>query len=110
MRCGAGGFGGRSSGWSFAVSLPSTYLAGRDLANFPARIGWLFNYDYVNVPNVGRPWPLTNLYGDRYEYGQQVFFYTALATVAVLVFAACKDRFRFAAAVRMRSLRPGSSG
>lgn len=69
----------------FAVSLPSTYLAGRDLANFPARIGWLFNYDYVNVPNVGRPWPLTNLYGDRYEYGQQVFFYTALATVAVLV-------------------------
>ena len=67
------------------VGVPLTYLSGRDLSSFPARIGWLFNYDYVNVPNVGRPWPLTNLYGDRYEYGQQVFFYTALATVAVLV-------------------------
>ncbi len=71
------------------VSVPTTYLAGRDLSNYPARIGWLFNYDYVNVPNVGRPWPLSNLYGERYEYGSQVFLYTVIATVAVLLLALC---------------------
>ena len=67
------------------IAVPVTYLAGRDLANYPARIGWLFNYDYVNVPNVGRPWPTISQYGERYEYGTQVFFYAVIATVAVLV-------------------------
>lgn len=67
------------------VAVPVTYLAGRDLANYPARIGWLFNYDYVNVPNVGRPWPASGLYGERYEFGHQVFFYTLLATATVLL-------------------------
>ena len=67
------------------VGLPVTYLSGRDLANFPARIGWLFNYDYVNVPNVGRPWPLQNLYGERYEYGTAVWSLVLLATLCVLL-------------------------
>jgi len=67
------------------IAVPITYLAGRDLGNYPARIGWLFNYDYVNVPNIGRPWPMTSLYGERYEYGNQVFFYTALATAVMLL-------------------------
>ncbi len=67
------------------VAVPVTYLAGRDLANYPARIGWLFNYDYVNVPNVGRPWPATGLYGERYEYFGQVFVYSLLGTAVVLL-------------------------
>ncbi len=66
------------------LAVPVTYLAGRDLANYPARIGWLFNYDYVNVPTVGRPWPATGLYGSRYEYFNQVFLYSLLGTAAVL--------------------------
>lgn len=74
------------------VAVPVTYLAGRDLANFPARIGWLFNYDYVNVPNVGRPWPATGLYGDRYEYFGQVFAYALLGTLAVLLLSVLLTR------------------
>lgn len=71
----------------FLVGVPLTYLAGRDLSNFPARIGWLFNYDYVNVPNVGRPWPVVSLYGNRYEYGSLLWIFVGLATVAVALFA-----------------------
>ena len=33
---------------------------------------WLFNYDYVNAPGTGRPWPLESIYGERYEYGPQI--------------------------------------
>ena len=54
------------------IGLPVTLLSGRDLAAFPPRILWLFNYDYVNMPGTGRPWPLVSLYGDRYEYGGQL--------------------------------------
>lgn len=69
------------------VGVPLTYLSGRDLSNFPARIGWLFNYDYVNVPINGRPWPLTSLYGQRYEYGDSVWAFVLVATAAVLFVA-----------------------
>jgi hypothetical protein len=74
------GEGAREGGIALALfGLPITWLSGRDLANFPARIGWLFNYDYVNAPGGGRPWPLTSLYGQRYEYGFQVLFFAVLA-------------------------------
>ncbi|MCS6914724.1 MAG: glycosyltransferase family 39 protein [Myxococcales bacterium] len=62
--------------------LPLTWLAGRDLGNFPARIGWLFNYDYVNMPGTGRPWPLPSIYGERYEYGGQVLTLVLVALSA----------------------------
>jgi 4-amino-4-deoxy-L-arabinose transferase-like glycosyltransferase len=69
------------------VAVPVTFFCGRDLAAFPPRIGWLFNYDYVNMPGTGRPWPLVSLYGDRYEYGQQIFIFAIAATLAVLALA-----------------------
>lgn len=68
--------------WTLAA--PVTLLSGRDLANFPARIGWLFNYDYVNVPGTGRPWPLPTIYGQRYEYGTALLGLALLATLATL--------------------------
>lgn len=70
------------------IGLPVTFLAGRDLAAFPARIGWLFNYDYVNVPGTGRPWPVTSIYGSRYEYGDQVFVFVLLATAITALLVA----------------------
>lgn len=69
------------------LAAPVTFLSGRDLANFPARIGWLFNYDYVNVPGSGRPWPLPAVYGQRYEYATPLLALAFLATVATLVLA-----------------------
>ena len=76
------------------VGLPITFLSGRDLAAFPARIGWLFNYDYVNVPGTGRAWPVTATYGERYEYGDQILWFTLLLTVltALVVFAVRRAR------------------
>jgi 4-amino-4-deoxy-L-arabinose transferase-like glycosyltransferase len=70
------------------VGLPVTFLSGRDLAAFPARIGWLFNYDYVNVPGTGRPWPVTVIYGTRYEYGDQVLCFVLAATVVTALLVA----------------------
>ncbi len=67
--------------------VPLTFLSGRDLANFPARIGWLFNYDYVNVPGTGRPWPLTSLYGERYEYGVPLYGFAVAAALCTAVLA-----------------------
>lgn len=69
------------------LAAPVTFLSGRDLANFPARIGWLFNYDYVNVPGSGRPWPLPAVYGQRYEYAAPLLALAFLATMATLVLA-----------------------
>jgi|GEM_PF-593157 len=67
-----------------------TLACGRDLAAFPPRLLWLFNYDYVNMPGTGRPWPTTALYGDRYEYGPQIWIFAgaaALATLAIGLFS-----------------------
>ena len=72
--------------------VPLTYLSGRDLANFPARIGWLFNYDYVNVPGSGRAWPITATYGQRYEYGDQIFRFALAATVGTALLALLAPR------------------
>lgn len=83
------------------VAVPVTLLVGRDLASFPPRLLWLFNYDYVNVPGIGRPWPLPSLYGDRYEYGLQIWVFAlaaTLATVAVAVMATLARRDAPAAA------------
>jgi 4-amino-4-deoxy-L-arabinose transferase-like glycosyltransferase len=66
------------------VALPITFLSGRDLSAFPARLLWLFNYDYVNMPGTGRPWPVVSLYGDRYEYQSQIMVFAVVATLAVL--------------------------
>jgi hypothetical protein len=44
----------------------------------------MFNYDYVNMPGTGRPWPLATLYGDRYEYGAQILVITLAATLATI--------------------------
>src|SRR5262249_48321031 len=67
------------------LAAPTTLLCGRDLAAFPPRILWLFHYDYVNAPGTGRPWPLVNLYGDRYEYGAQLMVFAVAAAVATLL-------------------------
>ena len=49
--------------------MPLTFACARDLAAYPPRFLWMFDYDYVLVPGTGRPWPLTTIYGNRYEYG-----------------------------------------
>jgi 4-amino-4-deoxy-L-arabinose transferase-like glycosyltransferase len=69
------------------VAAPLTYLSGRDLAAFPPRILWMFNYDYVNMPGTGRPWPTVAVWGDRYEYGTQLLVFAVVATVGVAVLA-----------------------
>jgi hypothetical protein len=65
------------------VALPLTFLSGRDLSAFPPRLLWEFNYDYVNAPGTGRPWPLVSQYGTRYEYGSQILVFAIAATLAV---------------------------
>jgi 4-amino-4-deoxy-L-arabinose transferase-like glycosyltransferase len=74
------------------IGLPLAWLSGRDLANFPARIGWLFNYDYVNAPGTGRPWPLVSIYGQRYEYQASVMVFAVLGLLAagLLLWAASR--------------------
>ena len=80
------------------VALPLTFACGRDLAAFPPRILWLFDYDYVLVPGTGRPWPSTALYGTRYEYGGLLWTLTLLASAAMLVFIIDAVRRRTVAA------------
>jgi hypothetical protein len=76
------------------IALPLTFLCGRDLAAFQPRLLWEFNYDYVNVPGTGRPWPLVSQWGDRYEYGGLMLAFTVVATLAVaaLLVAAWRTR------------------
>ena len=70
--------------WAMTLlGVPLTFLCGRDLSAFPPRLLWEFNYDYVNAPGTGRPWPLVSQYGDRYEYGFQVLVFAFAATLAV---------------------------
>jgi 4-amino-4-deoxy-L-arabinose transferase-like glycosyltransferase len=66
------------------IALPLTLLCGFDLAAFPARIFWLFNYDYVNMPGVGRPWPAIATYGQTFEYGRTLYAIVALAAACVV--------------------------
>ncbi|MDB4967143.1 MAG: Polymyxin resistance protein ArnT, undecaprenyl phosphate-alpha-L-Ara4N transferase [Myxococcales bacterium] len=74
----------RSHLWGLAlVAVPLTFLSGRDLSSFPPRLLWEFNYDYVNAPGTGRPWPTISQYGTRYEYGAQILVFAIAATLAV---------------------------
>jgi 4-amino-4-deoxy-L-arabinose transferase-like glycosyltransferase len=75
---------GRARALVLLVAAPLTLLIGRDLASFPARVLWLFDYDYVNMPGSGRPWPSPAIYGTRYEYGPALWTLAILATVAVV--------------------------
>jgi 4-amino-4-deoxy-L-arabinose transferase-like glycosyltransferase len=75
---------------AFAIAawgLPVTLMAGRDLAIYPPRLLWLFDYDYVLVPGVGRPWPIPATYGNRYEYGGTLALFTVAATIAMALLA-----------------------
>src|SRR5262249_46800376 len=49
------------------VAVPITLLCGRDLAVFPARLLWLFTYDYVVAPGSGRAWPSVTEYPGKYQ-------------------------------------------
>ncbi len=71
---------------------PITFLAGRDLAALPARVLWLFNYDYVNMPGTGRPWPSSAQYGARYEYGVVLLAFAVAAALVVTAFALGRRR------------------
>jgi 4-amino-4-deoxy-L-arabinose transferase-like glycosyltransferase len=85
----------RAQLWGMAlIALPITFMCGRDLSAFPPRLLWLFNYDYVNAPGTGRPWPLPSIYQDRYEYNGQILVFAILATLAVagLTLAAWRTR------------------
>jgi 4-amino-4-deoxy-L-arabinose transferase-like glycosyltransferase len=74
----------RAQLWGMTLlALPLTFLSGRDLSAFPPRLLWEFNYDYVNAPGTGRPWPLITQYGDRYEYGFQILVFAIAAALAV---------------------------
>ena len=66
------------------VALPISLLAGLDLAALPQRLTWLFDYDYVNVPGVGRPYPSPTIYGDHYVFGPSLF---AIVLVAIALLA-----------------------
>jgi 4-amino-4-deoxy-L-arabinose transferase-like glycosyltransferase len=70
------------------VALPVTLLAGRDLAQFPARVIWLFCYDYVNMPGSGRPWPT----GAQYQYGAALGVFVIAAVVALAALALTRRR------------------
>jgi 4-amino-4-deoxy-L-arabinose transferase-like glycosyltransferase len=69
------------------IAAPVTLLCGLDLARLPQRMMWLFNYDYVNVPSVGRAWPAMAIYGDRYEYHAWIVGFAVVAALSVGVLA-----------------------
>ena len=69
------------------IAAPLTFACGRDLAAFPPRFLWMFDYDYVLIPGSGRPWPSTALYGERYEYGHLLWALALAGTVAVALLA-----------------------
>ena len=69
------------------AGVPMLALAARDLAMFPARLLWLFCYDYVNAPNGGRPWPTGAEYGSTYEYGSRIAAFGIAACLCTLAFA-----------------------
>ena len=65
------------------VGVPMLALAARDLSKFPARLLWLFDYDYVNAPNGGRPWPP----GAEYDYTNRLAWWGVVVTAATAIFA-----------------------
>jgi len=81
------------------VAVPLTFACARDLAAYPPRFLWMFDYDYVLVPGTGRPWPLTTIYGNRYEYGSLLWVLGLFATAAVAAFTVVVAR-RYAATAK----------
>jgi 4-amino-4-deoxy-L-arabinose transferase-like glycosyltransferase len=75
------------------IALPVTILSAVDLVSLPQRSLWLFNYDYVNVPGLGRAWPSPAIYGQRYEYAR-LFGWIAGAVVLAFAFGAWLVRRR----------------
>lgn len=65
------------------VGLPTLALTARDLAMFPARLTWLFDYDYVNAPGGGRPWPP----GAEYDYSVRLAWFGAFVVAATAALA-----------------------
>ena len=61
------------------VVVPVVGFVGRDLAATPARLLWLFCYDYVVAPGVGRLWPSPATYGSRYVYGATIAAFAVVA-------------------------------
>ena len=64
------------------IGVPLLGLAARDLAMYPARILWLFCYDYVNAPGPGRPWPP----GFEYDYRLSLTVFGIVVVAATLAF------------------------
>ncbi len=68
------------------IALPITLACARDLAAYPPRFLWMFDYDYVLVPGTGRPWPTTTIDGTRDEYGGLLLVLGGLAVAALVAF------------------------
>src|SRR5262249_39844912 len=62
------------------VAVPVVAFCGRDLAAQPARLLWLFCYDYVISPTAGRPWPSAAVYGQRFAYGPSIAWFAVVAS------------------------------
>lgn len=95
------------------VGVPLLGLAGRDLALFPARLTWLFDYDYVNAPNGGRPYPTD----PKYDYTSRVAMLVVASLLAstvlgviTLVRARFGERVTGAAAAGDEGLLGGRTG
>jgi 4-amino-4-deoxy-L-arabinose transferase-like glycosyltransferase len=72
------------------VALPLVILCGRDLALQPARLLWLFCYDYVVAPG-GRAWPS----GERYSFASSILVFTVAAGIIAFMMAlACRRWLR----------------
>ena len=75
------------------VAFPVIVFCGRDLLLQPARLVWLFCYDYVISPTLGRPWPSPTLYGTRFEYGATITIFVTLAALVALLMALLSQRW-----------------
>ncbi|HEX4458146.1 MAG TPA: hypothetical protein VIA18_09250, partial [Polyangia bacterium] len=75
------------------VVLPVVVFCGRDLAMQPARLIWLFCYDYVISPTLGRPWPSSAVYGTRFEYATTIAVFVTLTAALALAMALLSQRW-----------------
>jgi 4-amino-4-deoxy-L-arabinose transferase-like glycosyltransferase len=76
------------------VAVPVIAFCGRDLAALPPRLLWLFCYDYVIAPGIGRPWPSPIAYGRQFEYGASIAGFAAAAIVVAVAAAVVAARWR----------------
>jgi 4-amino-4-deoxy-L-arabinose transferase-like glycosyltransferase len=76
------------------VALPVIVFCGRDLASLPPRLLWLFCYDYVIAPGVGRAWPSLMMYGQRFEYGRSIACFVAAAVAFTIATAIVARRWQ----------------